>query len=121
LNIDAKRDILVTLLRKLEPRRADIKSICRKKYDEMIFSMANNLHIRHNNIEGKNRKAVVANMTNRQLSSKYDDLYILIKIVTNLLSDKSFYEHYAEYNRIESEYKELAKELKDSQNKLPNI
>lgn len=109
--IDEKRDILNNLLRELEPLRDSIKKSLGAKYD-IIFSMGNKLHIRHNNKEGANKNEVAINMSNRELVSKYNDLFMLIKTVMNLLNDKTFYKHYDERERIITEFKELNKDLK---------
>ncbi|MDR2905854.1 MAG: hypothetical protein LBU73_07870 [Helicobacteraceae bacterium] len=111
-NIDAKRDILVNLLRNLEPLECDIKKVVGSKKSSLIFSMGNNLHIRHNNKEGENKHNIIVNMSNEKLSLIYDDLYMLIKIVFNLIRDKDFYRHYDERDRIINEFENINKELK---------
>lgn len=108
--IDEKRDVLNNLLRKLEPLREEIKELG-AKYDD-IFAIGNNLNIRHNNLEGKERKEVVVNMPNKELVTWYNDLFCLIKIVINLLHDKNFYKHYEKQDEIFTKIKALKKQLK---------
>jgi hypothetical protein len=110
-NTDEKRNILANLFRELEPLREDMESI-NKKYTNLIFSMGNNLHIRHNNKEGEKRNEIVDKMKEKELASRYDDLYMLIKIMMNWLRDKDFYKHYDERDRIKSEFDSINRKLK---------
>lgn len=109
-NIEGKSDILNNLLKKLEPKRNEVKEL-NIDYD-IIFSMGNNSNIRHNNKEGVHKKQVVIDMKNSELASTYDDLFKLIKTVLNLLDDERFYEHYDERNRIIEKFKKLNKNFK---------
>ena len=109
-SIGAKRDVLTNLLRLLEPLRNNIKNIG-KKYD-VIFSMGNNLDIRHNNKKGDRKKEIVAGMPDDQLVEYYNDLFWLIKVVANLLGDESYYKHYDDSEQIIEKFKSLDAELK---------
>jgi len=111
LNTIEKRDILHNLLRGLEPYRDCIKKTAGSGYD-VIFSMGNNLNIRHNNLEGIKRNETVSKMTKKELTSLYDKLFVLIKVVMNILQDKHFYKHYEECGEIITEFKALNSSFK---------
>lgn len=75
-DLQAKKDILLTLGSKLEPKREQIKAID-KNLEDGIFYILNNLNLRHNNItaDDKNYKRAVAEMDSTTLENWYDELY----------------------------------------------
>lgn len=81
-NLSEKRRILIELGKKLEPQRDKLKNENRDLEDD-IFCMLNNLDIRHNNtseVDEKQFKPVVANMSEEEIEEWYDDLYEMILI-----------------------------------------
>jgi hypothetical protein len=78
-DLQAKKDILLTLGANLEPKRKQLQAID-KDLEDGIFYILNNLHLRHNNkCEGdKNYKQAVADMDAETLETWYDELYQMI-------------------------------------------
>lgn len=71
--IAEKKAILLRLCDDLEPKRKEME----KQIADDIFFMANNLNLRHNNVDemGKNYRPYVANMSDEELEEWYDELY----------------------------------------------
>ena len=90
-DLEKKRGILNNMLRELEPLRERINKID-SKYD-IIFNIGNNFHIRHNNIDGKNKKEALVKMTEDKISQAYDGLFSIIRIVWCYLQDEKLYNH----------------------------
>lgn len=78
-DLEAKKDILLTLGSNLEPKRTQIKAID-KDLEEGIFYILNNMNLRHNNTTAgdKNYKQAVADMNSSELEIWYDELYQMI-------------------------------------------
>ena len=102
---ESKRDILNNLLRELEPLREDIKAID-KNYD-VIFYVANNFHIRHNNLQGKYKKEAINKMPNSELCQVYDNLFFIIRIVWCFLQDKKLYDYLINQRHTLSELEKM--------------
>lgn len=88
-NIDLKRAILVKLGAEIEPKRSNLRSI-NSHLESDIFTLLNNLNIRHNNCavnDQKNYKEAVAAMTKEQLEKWYDELYQMILLGFLLLDN----------------------------------
>ena len=49
-----------------------------KEYFDKATNMLNNMNIRHNNKSGKNKKELIAQMSDEELESWYDELYQLL-------------------------------------------
>ena len=75
-DLQAKKDILLTLGSDLEPQREQIKAID-KNLEDGIFFILNNLNLRHNNkTEGnKHYRQAVADMDDVAMEGWYDELY----------------------------------------------
>ena len=80
-DLDKKRNILKALADKIEGFRDNL--------NKTLFSdfgyLANNLNIRHNNLEGKNKKEYLVNIDNEELECWYDETYqvMLLCILEN--------------------------------------
>lgn len=89
-DIEAKKEILLTLGNELEPRRKELNSINKQLTDDVFF-LLNNLNIRHNNRskKDKNYKEYVAKMKKDKLKSWYDELYQMILLCFLLLDNRN--------------------------------
>ncbi|MDD6981698.1 MAG: hypothetical protein PUJ21_08195 [Clostridia bacterium] len=88
-NIDLKRAILLKLGAEIEPKRSNLRSI-NSHLESDIFTLLNNLNIRHNNCavnDQKNYKEAIAAMTTEQLEEWYDELYQMILLGFLLLDN----------------------------------
>ena len=80
-DLDKKRNILKALADKVEGFRDNL--------NKSLFSdfgyLANNINIRHNNLEGKNKKEYLLNIANEELEDWYDETYqvMLLCILEN--------------------------------------
>lgn len=85
---EEKKRIIVALCDKLESRKPDISSKFGSKINDMIGSYANNVQLRHDNSNEKNKskyKKKVADLTDEQLIQWYDYIYaFLLNIYINL-------------------------------------
>lgn len=77
-NIEGKKSILLLLGDKLEAQRAKLKQI-NNTLEDSIFTLLNNLNLRHNNIdpESKEYNSFVATMPKKEIESWYDETYQL--------------------------------------------
>lgn len=75
-DLERKKDVLLVLADKLEPLRNDLKGI-NKKLESQLFTLLNSINIRHNNSDpdGNYYHQVVAEMTEDEIESWYDDTY----------------------------------------------
>lgn len=76
-NLEEKKSILLLLYEKLEPQRSKLKQI-NKLMEDNIFTLFNNLNLRHNNCDEQKKeyyKAFVAQMPKKDLESWYDETY----------------------------------------------
>ena len=48
------------------------------EYFKTVRGLLNNLHIRHNNRDGKNQNKLIKNMSSKELEKQYDELYQLL-------------------------------------------
>lgn len=101
-DIESKRSILKELADKIEPLNKKFKSTEFNNFIEDIGTLLNNLNIRHNNIEGKNKKQYIVDMKSEELEEWYDKTYDMILVA--LLIDK--------YIDDKSKIKELKEHLK---------
>lgn len=88
-DIAKKKDILLALANDLEPKESQIESL-NSKLSTQIFALFNNLNIRHNNKDEKNKKNYkenVAKMKKSELEKWYDDLYQMILLAYLLLDN----------------------------------
>lgn len=78
-NLVGKKNILLLLYEKLEPQRPKLKQI-NKAMEDNIFTLFNNLNLRHNNIDKQMPEyynPFVAGMSEKDLESWYDETYQL--------------------------------------------
>lgn len=78
-NLVEKKNILLLLYEKLEPQRPKLRQI-NKTMEDNIFTLFNNLNLRHNNIDEQipeYYKPFVAEMSEKDLESWYDETYQL--------------------------------------------
>jgi hypothetical protein len=88
-NINTKKDIILALAGDIEPKEKELEAIDKITKTNLFF-LLNNLNLRHNNIEpdDKNYKKIVADMSQTELESWYDETYQLI-LLSKLLLDNS--------------------------------
>lgn len=87
-DLEAKKKILIALGTELEPRRKELQTL-NKQLSEDIFFMLNNINIRHNNRnkKDKNYKEHVAKMRKDRLEKWYDELYQMMLLAILLLDN----------------------------------
>lgn len=76
-NIEEKRKILLVLADKFEPMKNELKKVDAILEDNIRY-LLNKMNIRHNNKEGKNASEYVANLTDEELESWYDETYQML-------------------------------------------
>lgn len=76
-NIEEKRKILLALADKFEPVKNELKKVDAILEDNIRY-LLNKMNIRHNNKEGKNALGYVANLTDEELESWYDETYQML-------------------------------------------
>lgn len=75
--VEEKRKLLRSIANEYEPLlNKPIDGF--KEYFDKATNMLNNMNIRHNNKSGKNKKELVAQMSDEELESWYDELYQLL-------------------------------------------
>lgn len=76
-DLAAKRKLLFTIGKHVEPILQQYKTFKDLKFDvaDNVRFGLNNLHVRHNNEEGKVAKPILAKMSKEKLEEAYDDLY----------------------------------------------
>lgn len=86
-DIQAKKDIILELAAKLEPKRKQLDKLD-NKLSSNLFYMLNNLNLRHNNVDktSKSYKDAVAKMRKDTLEKWYDETYQL-ELLAFLLLD----------------------------------
>lgn len=112
-NLEAKGNILISLGKQMEAQRATLREI-NSDLEDNIFSLLNNLDLRHNNIDvgdGENKKYLkyVAGMKKNELEEWYDELYQMILLA------------YLELDNIDrsKKVKELDKKIKEAKHAKP--
>ena len=73
-NLDRKKEILKALADKVEPLTENLDNQLTSDFGFLL----NNINIRHNNLEGKNRKEHTVNMQDEELEEWYDEAYQLM-------------------------------------------
>jgi len=75
--LEEKRQLLLSIANEYEPLLNNpIEGF--NDYFTKATNMLNNVHIRHNNKSGKNKKEFIANMSNEDLENWYDETYQLL-------------------------------------------
>lgn len=67
------------------------------EYFKTARGMLNNLNIRHNNINGANKKDEISKMSNKQLENWYDELYQLLLFCVLIKDNKERKDNMAEF------------------------
>ena len=83
-SVEDKKSILFELSQYLEPDRSKLKGI-NKSLDADISTALNNLHIRHNNLNGDNKKEYTSTLEEKEFINWYDKTYYLILLAFRLL------------------------------------
>lgn len=99
-DISEKKKILVELANYLEPKRRALKSK-NSSLEANLFMAFNNLNIRHNNLEGKDKVEYTSNLKKEELLKWYDETYNLILIAIRLL----------ELNNMMEPFEKIRKEI----------
>lgn len=86
-NIEEKKNIIISLSNKLEPKRKQLEKI-NKQLASDLFYMLNNMNLRHNNKDntGKNYQPLLSKMRTNTLEKWYDETYQL-ELLAILLID----------------------------------
>lgn len=76
-DLEGKKQLLLSIANEYEPLlKKPIDGF--KDYFDKTNALLNNLHLRHNNKTGKDKKQIVAEMPNEELEKWYDELYQLL-------------------------------------------
>ncbi len=87
-DLTRKKELLGIMAHAVEPlvKEPSLRSNCPEVFDDIKFGL-NNLNIRHNNVEGANRKSALLSLSSGGLENLYDSLYssilILLRIAQN--------------------------------------
>lgn len=100
-NVIEKRKILLEIYKYLEPNRKKI-SDKNKEVSESLFMAFNKLNIRHDNVDGKRKESIIADMESEELIFWYDNIYNLSLIAIRLI----------ELDETLKQFKELKSKLK---------
>ena len=87
-----KKDILNLLAGEIEPLKSKFKGTTYWGMMDDVQFMLNNIHIRHNNKEGKLRKEYIVNLSDEELEKLYDktfDMILGIYVVKEYLDNKN--------------------------------
>lgn len=76
-NIPEKRNLLISIANEYDTFLHSSLGGYNKEFTKAC-NLINSLNIRHNNIDGRNKNKIVANMHKRELEIWYDELYQLI-------------------------------------------
>lgn len=87
-NLDEKKDIIVSIIGKLEAKKQEIGSILGTKIADMFSNYANNFNLRHNNSNPNYKKYFnqqIANLSEEELLKWYDYIFaFMINIYLSL-------------------------------------
>lgn len=90
-NILEKRNLLKLLANKVEGMKNLFKGTTYNNMFEDIQFMLNNFNIRHNNVQGKNRKEYIVNLNDEELEQLYDktfDMILGLFVINDYLNEK---------------------------------
>lgn len=99
-----KKDILRRIAQEYEPT-LDKPIEGFKDYFKTANNMLNNLDIRHNNRDGKNKKELVLNLTDLELENWYDELYQLLLFCVLIKDNKERKDNMSEFLKGLKEHK----------------
>ena len=97
-NLEIKKRILNDISFKLNPIRKDIPN---REIENTLFEMFNNLNIRHNNNEGKDKKEFASSLTTEEQLAWYDKTFALALTAIRLVefkNNKKIYEKIHDQN-----------------------
>lgn len=77
-DIETKKSIILKLADKIEPLREKFKGSNYNPIMQDVQMLLNNLNLRHNNLQGKNRKEFIVNMSKEELEMWYDKIFDMI-------------------------------------------
>lgn len=83
-DIETKKAIILKLADKIEPLRKKFKGTSYNSIMEDVQMMLNNLNLRHNNLEGKNKKEYTVTISSEELENWYDKTYDMILGILSL-------------------------------------
>ena len=89
-DLDRKRELLSSIALKYEGVKSSLRNGQQANLVKDIDTLLNNLHIRHNNLEGEDLKEVTVNMSNKDLEEWYDRAYDIMLLAL-------MYNDYLEY------------------------
>jgi len=83
--LEIKRDVLLSLADKFESIKSELKNYSQTAVVDKAGFLLNNMNIRHNNLEGTEKKEFTANMSGEELEEWYDTTYdvLLLAILTH--------------------------------------
>ena len=90
-DLETKKEIILKLAEKIEPLRSKFKSTSYNMLMDDVQMLLNNLNLRHNNLEGVNKKDYLISMNDNELEKWYDrtyDMILGIIIVNDYLDSK---------------------------------
>lgn len=90
--IDEKRELLNLLANEVEGMKPIFKGTTYSNLMDDVQFMLNNLNIRHNNMEGKNKKQYVIELPKKELEKLYDktfDMILGIFVIDKYIRDKN--------------------------------
>ena len=101
-NLNEKKRLLISIAHEYEPLLEKPVDGFIKYFDD-ANNMLNNAHIRHNNKSGRDRKELIANMSDEDLEKWYDELYQLLLFCVLVKDNKERKEKIHDFlNRINS-------------------
>ena len=94
--IEEKRKLLLSIAQEYETLLAKgIEGF--SSYFDNARNMLNNTHLRHNNKSGKDKKELIAQMSNEELETWYDELYQLLLFCVLIKDNKDRKDKIAEF------------------------
>lgn len=84
--IKGKREILNLLANEIEGMKPNFKGTTYSTLMDDVQFMLNNLNIRHNNLNGKNKKQYVVDLSRSKLEKLYDQTFDMILVYLYLIS-----------------------------------
>lgn len=97
--IEEKRSILVGIANEYEAIEKQLKSTEYKALCEDLSYLLNSLNIRHNNVDGKNRKEYICKLSNDEMEELYDMTY---EIFLNAIMAKKYLRYKTKVRELKS-------------------
>lgn len=83
-DIETKKAIILKLADKIEPLKIKFKGNNYNSLMDDVQMLLNNLNLRHNNLNGKNKKEIIVKMSDEELEIWYDRVYDMILAVLQI-------------------------------------